>query len=120
MIILALALVTDYEPHPREHPQSAITWLDHYDYCLEVNQAAVLTAKPENGDQWAATRAVIRCWPVEASTRYEIVGELSNSGEKNVEERNKIARRLIRIVAAAFAARHNMKVDDLGPLSPEN
>ncbi|MGV3480910.1 MAG: hypothetical protein ACO1O3_13240 [Sphingobium sp.] len=120
MILLALALAADYQPHPREHPQSAITWLDHYDYCLEANHAAVLKEKRENGDQWAAKRAVIRCWPVEAGVRGRIVDELSNNHEKNAAERHDIANRLIWMVATAFATRHNMKVSDLGPLSPEN
>ncbi|MEZ5737071.1 MAG: hypothetical protein R3E09_14950 [Novosphingobium sp.] len=120
MIISLLSLlVAAYQPHPREHPKATLEWLDHYDYCLDVNFAQVLETNPAGGAEEAAKRAVIRCWPVHVSTKKKLISDLvEEDGESDANEREEIANRLLTIVATAFAARVGLKAVELGPLSP--
>ena len=120
MIIFALLLAAENQSHPREHPKATLEWLDHYDYCLDVNFAQVLEAKPVASAQEAAKRAVIRCWPVHSSTKSKLIGDLDQEGGgSDANERDEIADRLLTIVATAFAARLGLKVAELGSLSPQ-
>ena len=119
MILLALLLATESPSHPREHPVAALEWLDHYDYCLDVNFAQVLNTGPQGGRREAAKRAVVRCWPVHASAGGKLIEHLvRDGGGSDANERQEITDRMLMTVADAFAARVGVRPVDLGPLSP--
>jgi hypothetical protein len=121
MIILLAFLAAAPQPHPREHPNATLEWLDHYDHCLDVNFAQLVEAEPAGGIQDAAKRAVVRCWPVHSSTKGKLVDDLAREGGGgDPSERQEIADHPLIMVATAFAARVELKLVELGPLSPQH
>lgn len=119
MILLTLLMAAEPQVRPREHPKAALEWLDHYDYCLDVNFTQVLNTKPQGGEREAAKRAIVRCWPVHASAKGQLIGDLDQEGGGNdAKERQEIVDRLLTMVATAFAARVGLNAEALGPLSP--
>lgn len=120
MLLMILALFAEPQDHPGERPRSALEWLDHYDYCLDVSRDSVLQKFPDRGLQFAAQHAVIRCWPVQSSAKGELLDVLTRQGKRvEPEQAYEIADRLLVIVATAFAARNGMKFSELGKISAE-
>lgn len=119
MILAFILLAAQSVPHPRERPVTAVEWLDHYHYCLQVNFVAVLDATPSAERNEAARRAAIRCWPVHSGAQSQVIDHLNrDSGGSDATERQEIAQRMLTIVASAFAADAGVRLTDLGPLSP--
>jgi hypothetical protein len=118
-MILAALLAALSTPHPREHPVTAVEWLDHYHYCLDVNFRALADAAPPQKRADAARRATVRCWPVRSSAKSKVVEELGRDGrERSADGQHEVAERMLTIVASAFALDVGVTLGDLGALSP--
>lgn len=119
MIAAILFAVQTLPAHPRELPITPVEWLDHYDYCLHVNAAALLEGKVVRKQTEAARRAVVRCWPVRASARSKIISQLTMEGRRNDGDcSQEIAERLLNHAAQAFAEEFGIPFSELGPLDP--
>jgi hypothetical protein len=120
MIAAALLLFVQdqpYHPHPRERPDTAAEWLDHYGYCLETNHRQVMDAHTDRRSGYAATRAAIRCWPVRSSANSAIKRHLVRDGASaDADEREQIADRLLNMVARDFGWRVGASPSDLREL----
>ncbi|RYD88614.1 MAG: hypothetical protein EOP50_18830 [Sphingobacteriales bacterium] len=119
MIAAILFAAQTLPPHPRELPITPVEWLDHYDYCLHVNAAALIEGKVVRTHMEAARRAVVRCWPVRASARRKIISQLRTEGRHNDGNNSQeIAERLLNNAAKAFAQDFSIRLSELGPLDP--
>lgn len=119
-MIAAILFAVQTPAHPRELPVTPVEWLDHYDYCLHVNAAAALDGQAVRDQTEAARRAVVRCWPVRASTRSKLISHLMKDGRhNNGNDSQEIADRLLTDTAKAFAADFSLPLSKLGPLDPK-
>lgn len=117
MMAAILFAVQTLPVHPRELPMTLVEWLDHYDYCLHVNAAAVLDGQAVRDQTEAARRAVVRCGPVRESARSKIISQLRKDGRHNDGNNSQeIANRLLTNIAKAFAADFNVPLSKLEPL----
>ncbi|WP_114520365.1 hypothetical protein [Altererythrobacter sp. ZODW24] len=116
-MILELLLLTasPQELHPRENPQMAVEWLDHYGYCLHVNFEKVISQEPDGEGIEAARRALIRCAPVHASAMQKVVDELVKNGRRTGPQRRDAAERLLKTIEEAFASSADVSIADLEP-----
>jgi hypothetical protein len=116
-LLLLLAQGQPYQPHSRELPETAIEWVDHYGYCLEVNHGQVMDAFPDRGSSYAAARAAIRCWPVRSGAHSKIIVHLTKDGARaDANERHEIADRTLNMAARDFALRVGASPADLREL----
>ncbi|MGE0775768.1 MAG: hypothetical protein AB7L36_12125 [Sphingomonadaceae bacterium] len=102
--------------HERENPVSAIEWVDHYGYCLNTNFQQVVEANKSTDRSNAASRALVRCWPVRASAEKVIMADLKQSGrQRDICEQERMTERLFTTTVHAFAAQNGIRYSTLGP-----